>query len=77
MFEADDEREVLMWETSVDVTKVIIEAGLTPAEGLAVLSRTLAIGCKGGGLTRHKAITHFTEVVTRVYDALDKTIGSN
>lgn len=76
MFEDDDLNETL-WKTSLEISKLIMNSGLSTMEGKVVLARTLAVAFRAEGIGRHEAITRFTEVIKLVYDELDKTIGSN
>lgn len=76
MFEDDDINET-MWKTSLGVSKLIMDTGLSAMQGKVVLARTLAVAFRAEGIGRHEAITRFTEVVKLVYDELDRTTGRN
>jgi hypothetical protein len=76
MFEDDDINET-MWKTSLEVSKLIMDTGLSTMQGKVVLARTLAVAFRAEGIGRHEAITRFTEVVKLVYDELDRTTGRN
>jgi hypothetical protein len=76
MFEDDDINET-MWKTSLEVSKLIMDTGLSTMQGKVVLARTLAVAFRAEGIGRHEAITRFTEVVKLVYDELDKSTRSN
>ena len=76
MFEDDDINET-MWKSSLQVSKLIMDTGLSTMQGKVVLARTLAVAFRAEGIGRHEAITRFTEVVKLVYDELDRTTGRN
>lgn len=61
-------RNATMSSMSVSILRDLMESGLSPIEGMAVMANTLCIGFRVEGITREEAIHRLIAAVDSVYD---------